>query len=217
MQDQELVEHLSFETLTAFLEGKMSPIEQRRVKAHVDSCTDCQYEFNTLRRMFGAMKESSLVAPPPNLIDRMLIAFRRKQVQPAQRPHRQAELQFDSWARLALAGLRGPQQDRQLLFSESAFDLDLLVVKDHETGSFVLCGQILNGESQSFGLEGMEIKLSSADIQRYRVSDRLGRFCFSQLPKGVYKIQVSVEDRIISLGPVLVEDSWTYQDTGSPD
>lgn len=183
----------------------------------MDSCTDCQEELNTVRRMLGAMKESSLVAPPPNLIDRMLTAFRRKQVQLAQRPHRQAVLQFDSWTRMALAGLRGPQQEHQLLFSESAFDLDLLVVKDHETGNFVLCGQILNGESQSFGLEGVEIELSGVDIQRYRVSDRLGRFSFSQLPKGTYRIQVALEDRIISLEPVLVENSWAYQDAGGPD
>jgi hypothetical protein len=167
--------------------------------------------------MLGTMKESSLVTPPPNLIDCMLTAFRRKHVQLAQRPHRQAVLQFDSWARMALAGLRGPQQERQLLFSESVFDLDLLVVKDHETGSFVLCGQILDGESQPFGLEGVEIELSGADIQRYRVSDRLGRFSFSQLPKGTYRIQVALEDRIISLEPVLVEDSWACQDVGGPD
>ncbi len=208
MQDQELVEHLSFEELTAFLEGKMNSIEQRRIQAHVDNCTDCQHELNTTRRMLDAMKESSLVAPPPNLIDRVLTAFRRKQVQLAQRPHRQAVLQFDSWTRMAMAGLRGPQQERQLLFSASKFDLDLLVVKDHEAGSFVLCGQILDGESQQFGLEGVEIDLSGDDVQRCRVSDRLGRFSFSQLPKGTYRIQVALDDQIISLEPVLVEDTW---------
>jgi hypothetical protein len=212
MNNHNISDHPSFQTMMAYLEKNLSETEQGRVEAHMDDCTDCKRELDVVRRMLGAMKRQDLDAPSPNLIKRILTAFQRKQARLSQRPRRQATLQFDSWTRAAPLGVRGTPQERQLLFSESAYDLDLQVVRDSEAETFMLRGQVLDGDAQPYGLEGIELCLAGADTERYGLTDQLGRFSFSQIPKGTYSLQVILEDQDILLEPVLVEDTWGSSD-----
>jgi hypothetical protein len=212
MKDNSISGHPSFQTLMAYLEKNLSETEQRRVEAHMDDCTECKRELDAVRGMLGAMKRQDLDAPSPNLVERILTAFRRKQARLPERPHRRATLQFDSWTKMAPLGVRGTSQERQVLFSEDEYDLDLQIARDADTDTFVLRGQILDGQAQPYGLEGIKLYLSGSSADRYGLTDKLGRFSFSQLSQGDYSLQVTLEDQDILVEPVQVVDSWTIQE-----
>jgi len=171
-------------------------------------CVDCRGELDIVRRMLGALAEDELVAPSESLIERALIAFKRRRDRQPQRPSRRAALQFDSWTKMAPLGVRGTPQERQLLFSESEYDLDVQVVRDTEAETFTLRGQILDGESEPYGMEGLELHLAGDKIERYGLTDDLGRFNFSQLSPGIYSLHVLMQNHDIVLDKLAVEDSW---------
>jgi len=207
--NQKSENHLSFHTLMTYSNDNLNDAERKEVETHLAACSDCQSELALVRRIVGAMRGEDLVTPSSSLIDRILTAFRRKQARLPERPHRRATLQFDSWTKLAPLGVRGTPQERQILFSEDEYDLDLQIARDVESDTFVLRGQILDGEAQPYGLEGIELCLSSSCIDRYGLTDTLGRFSFSQLSQGDYSLQVILEDQDIFVEPVYIADSWT--------
>ena len=96
-----------------------------------------------------------------------------------------------------------------MLFSESTFDLDVQITRDQVPGAYVLRGQVLDNEPQPGGLEGIELRIVDVDgVPRRGLTDKLGRFKFTQLAEGVYSLQVIFEDHEIVLDSVLVSDRW---------
>lgn len=59
------------ERLGAYLDGELSPPEATRLRAHVESCTHCQTEAETLRTLGAAIAATASTSPPPELWDRL--------------------------------------------------------------------------------------------------------------------------------------------------
>lgn len=204
------VEHLSVESLLQYLEGEMTSADERESKAHLDACEDCRAKLADVRRMLQGMRaEDELVDPPQGLMGRLAAAFRRRLTRSDERSRREAHLQFDSWAQPAAAGVRGTSHERQLLFSESKWDLDLQIVREGEEDTFALRGQILGEEMDSGELEGIELRVTdSQGTERRGLTDHLGRFNFAQLSGGRYSVHVFLDEYDVVLDSVVLADTW---------
>jgi hypothetical protein len=165
--------------------------------------------INKTEDMLTQMAKETLTAPEPTLLNRLTAAFRRKQARREERASLPATLKLDNWTQPAALGVRGSAtRDRQLLFSEGNFDLDLQIVKDAENSTFSVRGQLLqvNEVYPNEQLEGIELRLIQADGNRSRrVTDEYGRFHFSYCPPGNYTLQVILDDHDIILKSLAVK------------
>ena len=163
---------------------------------------------NKMEKILNEVNNESLTAPEPTLLNRVTAAFRRKQTRQAERPTLAATLKFDNWTHAPALGVRGgAARERQLLFSEGVFDLDLQIVKDAENNSFTVRGQLLQTDEvyPNAQLEGIELHLGQEDGSKsLRVTDEYGRFHFSYCSPGEYTLQVILDDRDIILKPLAI-------------
>lgn len=160
--------------------------------------------------LLANLQDKSMEAPESSLLDRVTAAFRRKQARKSDRPARPAMLQFDSWTLPAPLGVRGGgTRERQLLYSEDEFDLDIQIVKDADSNSFSVRGQLLNDveAEPELVLQGIELRLFEAEgEQSRRITDEYGRFHFSYCAPGEYSLQVILEDHDILLTSITVKE-----------
>ena len=200
------MKHPNFQKLVDYLDDKLSTDEAQEIKAHVTACAQCETELNRAGYLVITRQDDDLVAPELSLLNRVVTAFRRQQNRLVERPQRGASLEFDSWTQMAPLGVRGVVPERQMLFSEDTFDVDLQIVKDPpDSNTFALRGQFLisNDRSGFDALDGIEIRLTHTVGTEWRgLTDLLGQFSFSQLPKGLYTLSIILEDHDITLEDV---------------
>lgn len=200
------METLSFETLVDYLNGDLSGVDLTAVEKFLQANPAAQQELEDVRQTLANLQEYDLVEPAPSLLGRVQAAFRRKQGQRPDRAHREASLQFDSWSQPLPVGVRGVPQERQLLFHEGLYDLDLQVVNDRVTNAYVMRGQLLHDSSPlQQELEGIALNLHNTTngLERRSLTDHYGRFSFSDLDQGIYILMVALE----SYDMVIVLDS----------
>jgi hypothetical protein len=153
--------------------------------------------------------KGELTAPEPALLNRIQAAFRHKQKRSGQRPTLPAALKFDNWTQSAALGTRGAApRERQLLFSEGTFDLDLQIGKDADGDTFSVRGQLLQMDEVYLdsSIEGIELHLIGEDGSRSRrVTDEYGRFHFSYCSPGDYTLQVILDDHDIVLQSLTIK------------
>ncbi len=153
--------------------------------------------------------QQDLSFPEKTLLNRVAAAFQRKQARQPKRPSLPATLQFDNWTQSAALGIRGNGlRERQLLFSEGAFDLDLQIVEDPTTHLVVIRGQLLpmDEAENPTTLEGIELHLMNDDgVHSRRITDEYGRFHFSNCLPGEYSLRVILDDHDIILKSLTVK------------
>ena len=155
------------------------------------------------------VSDENLTAPEPNLLSRVQAAYRRRQSRKNERPSLPAALKFDNWTQTAALGVRGGiPRERQLLFSEGAFDLDVQIVKDAEDDTLSVRGQLLQMDDVYLDavMEGIEIQLIHPDgLTSRRLTDEYGRFHFSNCFPGDYTLRVILDDHDIILESLAVK------------
>jgi hypothetical protein len=165
--------------------------------------------INETENILNQISKEALAAPEPALLSRITAAYRRKQNRNNQRPSLPATLKFDNWNQPAALGMRGGvPKERQLLFSEGTFDLDLQIVKDTGSDTFSVRGQLLQIDEvhPNSIMEGIELHLIRPDSGRTRrVTDEYGRFHFSFCSPGNYTLQVILDDRDIILESLAIK------------
>ena len=144
--------------------------------------------------------------PSEGLVSTVLSAFRRKQTASPRQEDNSAELQFDSWANGVALGMRGTPQERQLLFSNPNYDLDLQIARDSGTSLHKVQGQLLQNAVTEEDLGGVELRLRPVDnwdyVERRCLTDRLGRFSFSYVEPGNYSLRVCLQEQQLVLSPL---------------
>lgn len=200
------MKHPNFQKLVDYLNNQLKAEETQAIDAHIKGCAQCETELNRASYLVTTQQDDDLVAPELSLLNRVVTAFRRQQSRLSDRPQRRASLEFDSWTEMTPVGARGMTQERQLLFSEDIFDVDLQVVKDPpNSNTFTLRGQFLISDDVSgfADLDGIEIHLTDAVNTEWRgLTDTLGQFSFSQLPEGIYTLSIILEDHDVTLEDV---------------
>ena len=191
--------HLDFQKAIDYLQKTLSTEETTQIDQHLSNCSHCQEEIEIAQNFLTAPQ--NLSTPSPNLLNRVTTAFKRKQERLTTRTEHKAALQFDSWSQLVALGVRGVPQERQLLFHEDEFDLDLQVMNDREAEKYTMRGQLLGGfaDDTSDNLEGISLKLrNKTDGQiRQGLTDQYGRFSFSLVDQADYELFVELKEQDI--------------------
>jgi hypothetical protein len=191
--------HLDFQKAIDYLQKILSTEETTQIDHHLATCSQCQEEIEIAKNFLTAPK--NLSTPSPNLLNRVTTAFKRKQERLTTRTERKAALQFDSWSQLVALGVRGVPQERQLLFHEDAFDLDLQVMNDREAEKYTMRGQLLGDlvSDTTDTLEGISLRLRNKTNGQSRqgLTDQYGRFSFSLVDQADYELFVELKEQDI--------------------
>lgn len=200
------MDHLSFETLIDYTENRLSATKRAAIATHLEVCAVCQGELERVRRIFSDMVAEPWAAPADHLVSRVVSAFHRQANRLPQRPLNPVHLNLDSWAQLAALEIRGASRERQFLFSENGFDLDVQVVRETSAQDYALQGQLLSNDDQDADLQGIEVRLGSrADNERRGLTDYLGRFNFVGLVAGIYTLKLILNDRDLLIETLPIE------------
>lgn len=190
------MKEIEFQTLIDYLNDSLTESERTAVEAYLEEDPTGQQELARARQALAGLRSDDMVAPSPSLMARVQAAFRHRLNRGSDRPQRQAELQFDSWAQPMPQGVRGIPQERQLLFHHGAYDLDLQVVQAQTPNDYVMRGQLLaDSPGLQNELEGILLNLRNTTTgqERRGLTDQYGRFSFSQLSKGEYLLLVELD------------------------
>ena len=195
--------HITSPQLLDYYKETLNADDNAKVKVHLADCAACQRELDTMVRLLTGLQQADFEEPNPSATQKLMLAFRKKQVRLATRLRQTATLEFDSWSNPATANLRRHMGQRQMLFSDGAYDIDLQVMNQTASHNFDLQGQVLKAvepeDRGSFStLAGLQIRLYDKDGEEWwGVTDDNGRFSFLQLAFGTYTFQLIVEDRDI--------------------
>lgn len=202
-----MTEHFDFHRAVSYWQDELAPMEKTQMDQHVQGCLVCQREFEAARQLVVESQQARLTPPPPDLLQRLTAAFQRKQTRQDKRPLRTAALQFDSWSVPVPLGIRGgAPRERQLLYNQEAFDVDVQIGQDAETDTFTVQGQLLEAKQEVMQLTGIEIHLvTTGSAYRHAVTDEFGRFSFSRCPAGKYQLRLLLDDRDLILDSLVVQ------------
>ncbi len=195
--------HLTAPQLLDYHKNVLSAERTAEVKTHLAECDGCQQELDKMIRMLSGLQQANFVEPSPTATQKLTQAFRQKQARLSSRLQQMASLEFDSWANAAAANVRRQMGQRQMLFSEGAYDIDLQVMNHVRSQSFNIQGQILKAvtpeERDTFTtLAGLQVRLFDENGEEWwGVTDENGRFSFLQLAYGTYTFHLLLEDRDI--------------------
>ena len=191
--------HLDFQNAIHYLQKTLPTEEAAQIDQHLSDCSQCQEEIEIAQNFLAAPQ--ALSAPSQNLLNRVTTAFKRKQERLTTRTERKAALQFDSWSQLVALGVRGVPQERQLLFHEDEFDLDLQVMNDREAEKYTMRGQLLGDlvSDTTETLEGISLRLRNKTNGQSRqgLTDQYGRFSFSLVDQADYELFVELKEQDI--------------------
>jgi len=175
--------HIPFDRLVDLAEGRLSPDEQARVRAHTSACSRCAPQLAWLERVIRLMRTSDYEDPPPGLADDIAREFDAySATAPASLRERiTAVLQFDS-AQLPFAmGRRsGSSVERQLLFSAGRLDLEVRIRQ--ADSQWEVSGQVLNVDVQGL----VELRSPSGEVRAEL--NEMGEFLLTPVPAGRYSL-----------------------------
>ncbi len=197
------MDHPNTKQLLALYKNELSKDEVFSITEHLNHCTTCQRDYENVSRLLNGLQKTDLATPEPSTTQKLVAAFRQKQLRLANRLRQSASLEFDSWANQP-AGLRGQVSQRQILLSEGIYDIDLQIDTPPSTPYFDIQGQILTvdemegGTISTIDLEGLQVRLHDANGEAWwGVTDKNGRFSFLQLNYGTYDFQLLLDDHDI--------------------
>jgi len=199
------MDHFSFETLIEYTENRLSAAKRAAIAAHLETCAICRGELERVRRIFNDIAVEPWVAPADHLVSRVMSAFHRQANRLPQRSLKPVHLNVDSWAQLAALGIRGSSRERQFLFSENGFDLDVQVVREPSAQDYALQGQLLSNDDENADMQGIEVRLGHANSERRGLTDYLGRFNFVGLAAGTYTLKLILNDRDLLIETLPIE------------
>lgn len=76
-----MIRHLSFEQLSAYLDGEVAFHESREIEGHLAACAGCRDRFQAMQRTVSGVWRLDRAAPPPELSTRV-----RAEIAAARRP-----------------------------------------------------------------------------------------------------------------------------------
>lgn len=192
--------HPNYETLIKYVEDQLSMSDLTRTEEHLSHpCQECNNKVTQLRIVLEAVKKNKTVAPPSDVLNRAVAAFRDRPAT-AHRPLLRvlAELLFDSRLQLSPMGSRGAARTRQMLFTTQHVDIDLSITPEHRDHN--LLGQILDRE-QVDAPSGAFVSLQNeiGTLLRSIETDPLGQFTFKQIPPGVYDLVIDLGSQEVAI------------------
>lgn len=206
---------INLETLIAYLRDELTAVDRAVVETYIQQSPHGREQLAEAQQLLDGLRANAddLATPSTSLFSRAQAAFRQQMkrvaARPSERPSRPADVQFDSWAQptpLGARGVGGGLPERQLLFHEGEYDLDLQIVAESAANAVTMRGQLLRGAGSNVEaqeLEGIALNLRQLETgeERRGLTDGYGRFAFSHVAKGDYLLSVALHshDMLIHL------------------
>ncbi len=202
----------SFETLIDFVDGRLSTEEGRSVDGHLaGGCEECASTVAWYTGTLLTMSSDTAVDPPRWVTKRAVNLFADAKAAAERRGLRgllsriRASLVFDSLVGSAalepVAMRRGASDSRQLLYSASSFDVDLLVAPGPVPDRLLVTGQVLASDDTDFQtVAGLMVELEHAGrVTAVAETSEFGEFTFREIEPGTYEVRFVSDGREIVL------------------
>jgi anti-sigma factor RsiW len=175
--------HIPFDRLIDLIEGRLSPDEQTKIRAHTSACSRCATQLAWLERVIGLMRTNDFEDPPAHLAADISRMFGSYNPSPSSSLLQRiiAVLRFDS-AQLPLSiGRRsGSSTERRLIFIAATLDLEVQIT---QAGSlWEVSGQVLNADA------GGLAELHGPAGEVHATLNELGEFLLTPVPPGRYTL-----------------------------
>ena len=194
------MEHPTSEVLIRYSEHQLPEAERAAVEEHLTlPCPQCRALAARLVVVLEAAGADRTYSPSAAVLRRAFAIFRKRSKISAQnRDNLPARLVFDSRRQVSLAGVRGPLQNRQLLFRVGKVDIDLQITPEQDNRRLV--GQVLGAEDAKGGPSAfVSLTGKSGDVVQGVEADRLGQFAFRRIPPGTYDLVFDLQGQEIAI------------------
>lgn len=199
----------TFENLVDFADGRLVGDDVSLVENHLaGGCDACRGALAWYRGVVDTAAGDTSVEPPAWVTRRALDLFRQGRASRGLRglvSRLRAALVFDSLtagpdAELAPAR-SGAGPSRQLLYTASPYDVDLLISAGADPRRLTVTGQVLVSESEDFGeVGGLTVELADGDTVAGRATtSEFGEFTVEGVQPGLYEVRLVGPNREIVL------------------
>lgn len=198
--------HIPFDQLADYIEGKM-PLDKRvELEAHLATCARCSEEIAQLGRLLehliGLMSTDSFEDAPPLVINRAVDQFRSRTVSTSTssdlRRRILAALKFDSVGSAPAFGVRsGKPSTRQLLFSAEEYNINLRIELIGQV--WFVSGQVLGGSTAT----GVAVLQGPAHISQAAFNE-LSEFMLQPVQAGSYNLTLNLENLDVEIDEIRI-------------
>src|SRR5262245_55612123 len=123
--------HLSSEDALDLLDGWIEPSRLVVLNTHIAECLDCMRKLEQWRDIHSLLNRSHLARAPKEVMSRAAAIFDAPIAEArASIPQIVASIVFDSFAQPALAGARGEEEFRQVVFRARDYDVHVKIFGD---------------------------------------------------------------------------------------
>jgi anti-sigma factor RsiW len=191
--------HIAFARLADLAEGRLSPEEAARERAHLDDCTRCAGQAAQLGHLAALMRADASEDAPPAVVESVVRMFRARRAGTAPEPgllrRLVAALAFDSSSLTPAFGVRSGQAApaRQLLFSAGDLDVDLRLAEGPE--GWTVSGQVLGP------CKGGEVELVAAggSSAARAALNEMCEFTLRPVPEGAYTVRLRFDETEVEI------------------
>ena len=194
------MQHPTNQLLINYVEHQMPEAERALLEAHLSlPCPQCQAAVARIEDVLQAVQQDRTYAPPAAVLRKAFSVFRNQtKVTEQSRKPLLARLLFDSRLQPSLAAVRGPLQNRQMLFRVGKVDIDLQITPENDERKLV--GQILGSEDARGGPSAfVSLTGKSGAVVQGAEADHLGQFAFQQVPSGTYDLVFDIQGQEIAI------------------
>jgi anti-sigma factor RsiW len=191
--------HTPFARLADLAEGRLTPEDERGVRAHLAECGACAEQASQLARLTTLMRADVSEDAPRDVLLNAVGLFGARRAAAGETPgllrRVLAALTFDSHALTPAFGVRSglAAPARQLLFSAGDFDVDLRLAEGGE--GWTVSGQVLG---PCAGGE-VEVAAAGAETAARAELNELCEFTLPPVPAGVYTLRLRVDEVEVEL------------------
>lgn len=183
--------HLEDETLIGYAEGILREDVAQMVRTHVEACSFCRLALHDWQDLIALLKASPLEDAPEYAI-RNCIALYNIPAQPSVIRETLARIVFNSLDTPLTVGLRGSAEGQQILFSTDNIDIHLQIFREKP----LILGQIMERSNHEF-IAGARVGiLQESELIDSTVSNSLGEFRFSELPRGHVQLYADLPSKL---------------------
>jgi len=183
--------HLSSEAALDLLDGWIEPSRLAVLNTHIAECLDCRRKLEQWRHIHSLLNRSHLAHAPEEVLSTAAAIFDAP-IDKARTsiPQVVASIVFDSFAQPALAGARGEEESRQVVFRARGYDVHVKIFGD-PAGRHVI-GQIFSRNEPSFPEKARLYLLQNGERVRMAVLSEFGGFEFEEVPQGTLSLQINL-------------------------
>ena len=205
--------HLTSSLALDLIEGQLPSGRIQSLTEHIDRCPRCSQQLKEWQHVHSKLGSPHLKSAPFGILEAARAIFDAESE--VKRPifrEIAAAVVFDSLTQAAVAGARGPTGGRQMVLRAEELDIHLKISSNPSQHQII--GQVFVRNETEF-LSNVRLHLVR-DRKPFKStwSDNFGAFQFSEVPEGVFHLQVDLPHLTV-VGGISIDEYTPGTDQGS--